>query len=175
MCSTLHFKPNFCLWLEINMQDLRCFCLSRSNEVFRHTSASASASRVLWSPKLACRVVLGEDRWEWLSMKAFLSGWLMQPALPKVVRRRFSGLSVEPLLTATLCGLQGRGMTLGGWSTARMGLWLSPPFLWRGTAAPSDRTRTLRKITVWYYQFSFFWLWAFAREFKMFFSLKKTD
>lgn len=107
------------------------------------TSASASASRALWSPKLACRVVLGEDRCAWLSTKAFLSGWLMQLALPKVVSRRFSGLSAGPLLTATLCGLQGLGMSLGCWSVARLGLWLSVLFLWRGTAAPSDRTLTL--------------------------------
>lgn len=70
----------------------------------------------------------------------------MQPALPNVVRRRFSGLSAGPLLTAILCGLQGRGITLGGWSEALLGLWPSP-FLWRGTAAPSDRTLTLREIT----------------------------
>lgn len=112
------------------------------------TSARASASKVLWSPKLAWRVVLGEDRWAWLSMKAFLSGWLTQPGLPKVVRRLFSGLSAGPLLTVTLCGLQGLGITLGGCSGARLGLWLSALFLWRGTVAPSDRTLTLRKIPV---------------------------
>lgn len=82
----------------------------------------ASASRALWSPKLVWRVVLGDERCEWLSEKAFLSGWLMQPALPNVVRRRFSGLSTGPLLTAILCGLQGRGMTLGGGSAALVGL-----------------------------------------------------
>lgn len=109
------------------------------------TSASASVSKALWSPKLAWRVVMGEDRWARLSTKAFLSGWVMQPALPKVVRRRFSGLSAGPLLTATLCGLPGLGRTLGGWSGARLGLWLSVQFLWRGTAAPSDRTLTLKK------------------------------
>lgn len=109
------------------------------------TSASASASRALWSPKLACRVVLGEERWEWLSTNAFLSGWLMQPALPNVVRCLFSGLSVWPLLKAILCGLQGRGITLGGWLAALVGLRLSAPFLWRGTAAPSDRTLILKR------------------------------
>lgn len=69
----------------------------------------------------------------------------MQPALPNVVRRRFSGLSVGPLLTAILCGLWGRGITLGGRSAALVGLRLSAPFLWRGAAAPSDRTRTLKR------------------------------
>lgn len=109
------------------------------------TSASASVSKALWSPKLAWCVGMGEDRWARLSTKVFLSGWVMQPALPKVVRRRFSGLSAGPLLTATLCGLPGLGRTLGGWSGARLGLWLSALFLWRGTAAPSDRTLTLEK------------------------------
>lgn len=132
------------------------FVYFKVHSILTLTSASASASRVLWSPKLACRVVLGEDRWEWLSMKAFLSGWLIHPALPKVVRRRFSGLSVGPLVTATLCGLQGRGITLGGWSALRLGLWLSAPFLWRGPAAPSDRTLTLKKKKSQFDTLSFF-------------------
>lgn len=109
------------------------------------TSASASASKALWSPKLAWRVAMGEDRWAWLSTKAFLSGWVMQPALPKVMRRRFSGLSTGPRLTDILCGLPGLGRTLGGWSAPRLGLWLSVLFLCRGTAAPSDRTLILQR------------------------------
>lgn len=108
-------------------------------------SLTSASSIALWSPKLAWRVVMGEERWARLSTKAFLSGWLMQPALPKVVRRRFSGLSAGPLLTATLCGLPGLGRTLGGWSGALLGLWLSELFLWRGTGAPSDRTLTLQQ------------------------------
>lgn len=106
-------------------------------------SLTSASSIALWSPKLAWRVVTGEDRWARLSTKAFLSGWLMQPALPKVVRRRFSGLSAGPRLTATLCGLPGLGRTRGGWSGALLGLWLSELFLWRGIGAPSDRTLTL--------------------------------
>lgn len=140
----MSLQPKLCICttaastLSVNVNVNVCSCTKSTL-----TSASASASRVLWSPKLACRVVLGEDRCAWLSTKAFLSGWLMQLALPKVVSRRFSGLSAGPLLTATLCGLQGLGMSLGGWSVARLGLWLSVLFLWRGTAAPSDRTLTL--------------------------------
>lgn len=48
---------------------LATFCLSNSRNscravfmVFSMSSASASASRALWSPKLACLVVLGDDR-----------------------------------------------------------------------------------------------------------------
>lgn len=71
---------------------------------------------------------------------------LMLPALPNVARRRFSGLSVKALMAASLCGLQGRGRTLGGWSAALVGLWLSEPFLLRELAAPSDRTLNLRNV-----------------------------
>lgn len=131
--SRLHSKHSLFLLLCVDLCEGQTLSL---------TSASSMA---LWSPKLAWRVVMGEERWARLSTKAFLSGWLMQPALPKVVRRRFSGLSAGPLLTATLCGLPGLGRTLGGWSGALLGLWLSELFLWRGTGAPSDRTLTLQQ------------------------------
>lgn len=136
--SSLQSKHTFYFHLYVNL------CEGRTSYL---TSASASLSKALLSPKLAWRVVMGEDRWARLSTKAFLSGWVMQPALPKVVRRRFSGLSAGPLLSATLCGLPGLGRTLGGWSGARLGLWLSVLFLWRGTAAPSDLTLTLKNKT----------------------------
>lgn len=132
--SLLHSKHSFFSLLYVNLCDGQRSSL---------TSASVSVSKALWSPELVWRVVMGEDRWAKLSTKAFLSGWVIQPALPKVVRRRFSGLSAGPLLTATLCGLPGLGRTLGGWSGVLLGLWLSEQFLWRGTAAPSDRTLTL--------------------------------
>lgn len=134
--SLLRLKHIFFFLLYVNL------CEGQTSSL---TSASASVSKALWSPKPAWRGVMGEDRWATLSTKAFLSGWLMEPALPKVVRRRFSGLSAGPLLNATLCGLPGLGSTLGGWSGARLGLWLSVLFLWRGPAAPSDRTLTLKK------------------------------
>ena len=134
--TLLHSKPSFFSLLYVNL------CEGQTSSL---TSASASVSKAFGSPKLAWRVVMGEDRWARLSTKAFLSGWEMQPALPKVVRRRFSGLSAGPLLTATLCGLLGLGRTLGGWSGTRLGLWLSVLLLLRGTAAPSDRTLTLKK------------------------------
>lgn len=132
----LHLKHRFFFLLSVNL------CEGQTSSL---TSARASVSKALWSPKFGWRAAMGEDRWARLSTKAFLSGWLMQPALPKVVSRRFSGLSAGPLFTATLCGLPGLGRTLGGWSGARLGLWLSVVFLWRGTAAPSDRTLTLQK------------------------------
>lgn len=72
----------------------------------------------------------------------------MLPALPNVAILRFSGLSTRPRLRDNLCGLLGQAAARGGVSiqgpSARGGLWLSPPLLLRGIAAPSDLSLTLQ-------------------------------
>lgn len=66
----------------------------------------------------------------------------MLPALPKVPRRLFSGLSMRPLLMDTLWGLLGQAAARGGVSGTLVGLWVSVRR--RGIAAPSDRNLTLQ-------------------------------
>lgn len=67
----------------------------------------------------------------------------MLPALPKVPRRLFSGLSIRPLLMDILWGLLGQAAARGGVSATLVGLWVSVPLRRRGIAAPSDRNLTL--------------------------------
>lgn len=90
-----------------------------------------------------------QDLRGWLSARAFLSGKLMLPALPKVAILRFSGLSILPLLRGILWGLLGQAAARGGVSMPgpipRGGLWVSPPLRRRGMAAPSDLNLTLQR------------------------------
>lgn len=67
----------------------------------------------------------------------------MLPALPKVPRRLFSGLSIRPLLMDILWGLLGQAAARGGVSATLVGLWVSVPLRRRGIAAPSDLNLTL--------------------------------
>lgn len=69
----------------------------------------------------------------------------MLPALPKVPRRLFSGLSIRPLLMDILCGLLGQAADRGGVSATLVGLLVSGPLRRRGTADPSERNLTLLK------------------------------